>query len=89
MSNIDEINELVGNKRFQEARVLTEEALRETPDNIEILKLAGLTNVNLVLWLDAKRYFETVVKYTQDDATSWFYPHIFQYYGKKRIYKSN
>ena len=73
MSNIDEINELVGNKRFQEARVLTEEALRETPDNIEILKLAGLTNVNLELWFDAKRYFETVVKFEQEDATSWFY----------------
>ncbi len=73
MSNIDEINELVGNKRFQEARVLTEEALRETPDDIEILKLAGLTNVNLELWFDAKRYFETVVKFEQEDATSWFY----------------
>ena len=70
---INEINELVGSKQFQEARALIEEALKSSPDDKELLKLAGLTYVNLQLWTNAKKYFETVVKFESEDATSWFY----------------
>ncbi len=73
MADINEINELVGSKQFQCAKVLIDEALKETPNNIELLKLAGLTYVNLELWVSAKSYFETVIKFEQNDATSWFY----------------
>ncbi len=73
MADINEINELVGSKQFQEARALIEEALKVTPDDKELLKLAGLTYVNLELWTNAKKYFETVVKFELEDATSWFY----------------
>lgn len=73
MADINEINELVGSKQFQEAKPLIEESLKETPDDKELLKLAGLTYVNLEQWVDAKRYFETVVKFEQEDATSWFF----------------
>ena len=73
MTNINEINELVGNKEFEKAKVLIEAGLNENPNDVDLLKLAGLTYVNLDLWFDARRCFETVVKTVQDDATSWFY----------------
>ena len=73
MKNIDEISELVGKKDFQGARTLIIEALKETNSDIELLKLAGLTFVNLELWTEAKRQFETVVKFEAEDATSWLY----------------
>lgn len=73
MADIDRITELVGTKDFEEAKLLIEEGLKENPDNIELLKLAGLTDVNLELWFTARNYFETVVKFEPQDATSWFY----------------
>ena len=73
MADLERITELVGNKEFEEAKPLIEEALKEAPDSIELLKLAGLTDVNLQLWFTARNYFETVVKHEAEDATSWFY----------------
>lgn len=73
MTNIDRINELVGNKNFEEAKPLLAEALAQDENNIELLKLAGLTEVNLGNWKDAIKHFETVVKFNAEDATSWFY----------------
>jgi len=73
MADLDRINELVGNKEFEEAYKLIVPALREEPKNIELMKLAGLTEVNLEDWQNAKTRFETVVKFSPDDATSWFY----------------
>lgn len=73
MADIVRINELVGNKEFEEARVLIEEALQEDAENVELLKLAGLTYVNLGQWSEACKYFESAVKYAADDATSIFY----------------
>lgn len=91
MADINEINELVGSKQFQEARVLIEDALKETPDDKELLKLAGLTYVNLELWNDAKKHFETVVKFEPEDATSWFflakcYEHLGDLVSSKNAY---
>ncbi len=73
MIDINEINELVGSKDFGKAKELIDIALTEQADNTEILKLAGLVSVNLNLWSDARKYFETVVKFETEDATSWFY----------------
>ena len=73
MADIDRINELVGNKNFEEALTLAAAALLEEPDNIELIKLAGLAEVNTEEWAKAKSHFETVVKFVPDDATSWFY----------------
>lgn len=73
MIDIDRINELVGTKDFEEAHLLIEDALKEEPDNIQVLKLGGLTEVNLQNYNQAKIYFETVVKFESEDATSWFY----------------
>ena len=73
MADIDKINELIGKKEFNEALNITKEALKEEPDNIELIKSAGLSEVNLELWADAKVHFESVVKHNADDATSWFY----------------
>lgn len=73
MADIDRINELVGNKNFEEALSLAAAALLEEPDNIELIKLAGLAEVNTENWEKAKSHFETVVKFVPDDATAWFY----------------
>ena len=73
MADIDKINELVGNKEFEEAAKIIEPALKEDGDNIELIKLAGLIDVNLEKWLSARGFFETAVKFTPEDATSWFY----------------
>ncbi len=73
MASINEINELVGNKQFDEAKIFVEEALRAEPNDKELLKLAGLIYVNLELWGLSKNIFESVVKFDSDDATSWFY----------------
>ena len=73
MADIDRINELVGNNNFEEALNLAAAALLEEPDNIELIKLAGLAEVNTENWEKAKSHFETVVKFVPDDATAWFY----------------
>ncbi len=73
MADIDRINELVGNKNFEEALELAAAALLEEPNNIELIKLAGLAEVNTENWTNAKFHFETVVKFAPEDATSWFY----------------
>ncbi|MCQ2753593.1 MAG: tetratricopeptide repeat protein [bacterium] len=73
MANIDGINELIGSKDFKAAKKLIDEGLNTDQNNLELLKLSGLTEVNLENWSDAKRVFETVVKFSPEDATSWFY----------------
>lgn len=73
MTDINRINELVGNKDFEEAEILIKEGLLSAPDNLELLKLGGLTDVNLKKWDDARKKFESVVKFSADDATAWFY----------------
>ena len=73
MADLDRITELVGNKDYEVAKPLIEEGLKEEPNNVELIKLAGLAEVNLCCWNSAKNYFETVVKFVQDDATAWFY----------------
>lgn len=73
MIDINRINELVGEKDFVQADGMLKEALQEEPDNIELLKLAGLTAVNLENWEEARRHFETVVKFNPEDASSLFY----------------
>ncbi len=73
MADIDRINELVGEKDFTEARLLLDEALQEEPENVELLKLSGLTAINLGDWKRARADFETVIKYNPEDASSVFY----------------
>lgn len=73
MADIDRINELIGNKEFDEALSLIKPALEEEPNNVELVKLLGLVYVNKKMWIEAQAQFETVVKYSPDDATAWFY----------------
>lgn len=73
MADINRITELVGEQDFENARLLIEPALKEEPENIELLKLAGLVEVNTCEWTNARSHFETVVKFKPDDATAWFY----------------
>ncbi len=73
MTDIERINTLVAEKDFEQAGTLVQEALKETPDDLELIKLSGLIYVNLQEWLKARTAFETVIKYKPDDATAWFY----------------
>ena len=73
MMNIDEINELVANGKYEEAKKELNSLINEEGNNFEYKKLLGLVNVNLGLTQEAKSNFEDVVKYKQEDATSWFY----------------
>ncbi len=71
--NLDEINQIIGEKDFSQAKVLLEDFLKEDEFNVEALKLLGLCNLNLELYDQGRINFETVVKYAPDDASSWFY----------------
>ena len=62
MSDIDRISELVGNKDFTEAKKIIDQQFESEANNVEFLKLAGLTEVNLGDWMKARKYFESVVK---------------------------
>ena len=73
MTDIERINTLVAEKDFEQEGTLVQEALKETPDDLELIKLSGLIYVNLQEWLKARTAFETVIKYKPDDATAWFY----------------
>ena len=73
MADTDRINELIGQKQFKEALDIINNALKEEKENIELIKSAGLAEVNLELWSEAKVHFETVLKYYPEDALSWFY----------------
>ena len=70
---LEEINDLISKKEFDKAKKLLEPALKEEPENVELLKLAGLVASNEDDWIKARSCFETVVKFKPEDATSWFY----------------
>lgn len=70
--NLDIINQLVSEKKFEEAKELLAEFLDKDEKNVEALKLLGLCHVNLNEFKEGQSVFETVVKY-KDDASSWFY----------------
>lgn len=70
---LEEINDLIGKKEFDKAKELLEPALAKEPENVELLKLAGLVASNEDNWAKSRTCFETVVKFKPEDATSWFY----------------
>lgn len=71
--NLDDISALIANKEYETAQTYLVELLAEDEKNIEALKLLGLCNVNLGKFKEGRKNFETVVKFKQNDATSWFY----------------
>ncbi|MDR1167874.1 MAG: tetratricopeptide repeat protein [Heliobacteriaceae bacterium] len=68
---MDEINRLIAQKDFNQAKELLNGLLQA--DNIEALELHGICSINLGLFDEAKKDFETVVKFKRNDALSWFY----------------
>src|SRR5574344_2184591 len=71
--NSDNINTLIADKKFEEAKEILDKTIQNDEKDVENLKLRGLCNVNLENFEQAKSDFETVVKYKSDDASSWFY----------------
>ena len=91
MADIDKINELIGNKDFENALAIIKPAMVEEPANIKLKKLAGLAEVNLENWSEAKVLFETVIKYNPEDAVSLFYlancyDHLGEFISAKNTY---
>lgn len=72
MKNLDKINELIKEKKFEQAKKELNEIIKGDEKNIEALKMLGLCHINLGEFKEGQGIFETVVKY-KDDATSWFY----------------
>lgn len=71
--NLNEINQLLSEKKFEEAKKELEKHHLDEEKDIEAVKLLGLCNVNLNLFKEGQSNFETVVKYRPEDASSWFY----------------
>ncbi len=70
---LDEINQLVVEKNFEEAKTELLKYNLDEEKELDALKLLGLCNVNLENYKEGKSNFETVVKYDPEDASSWFY----------------
>ncbi len=70
---LEEINQLVVEKKFEEAKAELLKHNLEEGKNLDALKLLGLCNINLDKYKEGQSNFETVVKYDPEDASSWFY----------------
>ena len=73
MKNLEEIQDLIAEKSFSEAKNELITYLETNPDDIEATKLLGLMNVNLNLFKEGAEIFEKVIKLSPDDATTIFY----------------
>ena len=69
----EQVTNFIEKGNFAEAKSLLETDISDEEKDMEALKLLGLCNVNLNLYVEAKSNFETVIKYCPEDATSWFY----------------
>lgn len=72
MKNLDKINELINNEKYEEAKNELKAIVNGDEKDADALKLLGLCHMNLGEYKEGQGVFETVVKY-KDDATSWFY----------------
>ena len=70
---MEEINKLITDKEFLQAKEELLKVCAEDNKNFEALKLLGLCHLNLDEFNEGKNIFETVVKYLPEDASSWFY----------------
>lgn len=70
---INKANELIRDRKFEEAKDVLLANLADNKSDTETLKLLGLCNVNLNCTNQAIESFEQVVTLLPDDATSWFY----------------
>lgn len=72
-SKIDEINTLISEKDFVNAKKIILQCLEHSPEDTETLKLLGLCHINLNEYQKAKENFEKVIELNPDDALSHFY----------------
>ena len=70
---MEEINKLITEKEFAQAKNELQKIYEKYSQNYEALKLLGLCHINLDEYNEGKVVFETVVKYLPEDASSWFY----------------
>lgn len=74
MGDLEKIKDLITEDSYQEAKKeLTVYMSEGHEDELEVIKLMGLINVNLLLFDEAVKNFEKAVKISPDDATALFY----------------
>ncbi|MCM1265346.1 MAG: tetratricopeptide repeat protein [Candidatus Gastranaerophilales bacterium] len=74
MSELEKIQDLVAENSYGEAKkALLAYIADGHEEEIEIIKLMGLINVNLLLFADAAKDFEKALKFSPKDATALFY----------------
>ena len=69
MENLEKINQLIADKKFEEAKQELTGLIHGDEKDVEALKLLGLCHINLNEFKEGQSVFETVVKY-KDDASS-------------------
>lgn len=74
MGELSKIQDLVAENYYEEAKKELSLYIAEGHgDELEIVKLMGLINVNLLLFNEAVKDFEKAVKISPDDATALYY----------------
>lgn len=73
MSELENIQNLVAEENYQEAKERLLKFVAEEPENLEAIKLLGLVNVNLNNIAEAKDNFEKAMSIDSNDATTLFY----------------
>lgn len=73
MEDLNNIQDLISEGSFNEAKKLLTEDSEELKNNVEAIKLLGLVNVNLELFDEAKKNFEKAIKLSPDDTTALYY----------------
>lgn len=73
MSELENIQNLVAEKSFNEAKKELIDYLETNPEDLEAIKLLGLVNINLDSFGEAKEMFEKALTMDSKDATTLFY----------------
>lgn len=71
--NSEDIYALIDSGEYETAKEILSTNLEQNPKDIECQKMMALCEVNLENYDNARKILEDVVKYSQDDAMSWYY----------------
>lgn len=68
-----DIENLIANKQFRDAKTIILEELKNNENDLELLKNLGLCQVNLEDYPNAQKTFAQIIEQKSDDATAYFY----------------
>lgn len=67
------IEDLIANKQFKEAKALILDKLEQNENDLELLKNLGLCQINLDKFKEAQKTFAKIIELKSDDATAYYY----------------